>query len=93
MILHVCCNLAGSSVFPQLFSALKDAGIGQRVFVPEKRRENLGKNIPGGVPVVQRLTVRMSDALLFFRKAQRSVPAHGRFGEVLRLTDKEGGDA
>ena len=24
---------------------------------------------------------------------QRSVPAHGRFGEVLRLTEKEGGDA
>ena len=24
---------------------------------------------------------------------QRSVPAHGRFGEILRLTDKEGGDA
>ena len=25
--------------------------------------------------------------------AQRSVPAHGRFGEILRLTDKEGGNA
>ena len=81
MILHICCNLAGSSVFPQLFSALREAGVGQRVFVPEKRRENLGKNVPGGVPVVQRLTVRMSDALFFFRKAQRSVPA------ILRETD------
>ena len=74
MILQICCNLAGSTVFPQLFEALAAAGEEIQVFVPEKRRDSLGKNIPQGVPVVQRLTVRRSDALFFFRKAQRSVP-------------------
>lgn len=74
MILHICCNLSGTTVFPQLFSALAAAGVEQRVFVPEKRRENLGKNVPAGVETVQRLTVRRSDAVFFFRKAARSVP-------------------
>ena len=74
MILHICCNLAGSSVFPQLFEAMRDSGVSQRVFVPEKYASNLGKNHPAGVETLQRLTVKRSDALLFFRKAQRSVP-------------------
>ena len=34
-ILHICCNLAGSTVFPQLFEELKREGIAQTVFVPE----------------------------------------------------------
>ena len=74
MILHICCNLAGSSVFSQLFAALAAAGIPQRIFVPEKRRENLDKNHPADVETLARLTVRRSDSLFFFRKAQRSVP-------------------
>lgn len=77
-ILHICCNLAGSTVFPQLFEALYGAGIDGEVFVPEKREENLGKNAPEHVKTHCALTVRRTDALLFFRKAQRSVP------EILR---------
>ena len=73
-ILHICCNLAGSTVFPQLFEALKREGIEQTVFVPEKSAANLGKNRPEGVKTHAALTVHRSDALLFFRKAQRSVP-------------------
>lgn len=74
-ILHICCNLAGSTVFPQLFEALRDEGLGQVVFVPEKRGEDLEKNRPEGVETHAALTVKKTDALLFFRKAQRSVPA------------------
>ena len=33
-LLHICCNLAGSTVFPQLFEALAAQGISQQVFVP-----------------------------------------------------------
>ena len=75
MILHICCNLAGSTVFPQMFEALKDEGLEQIVFVPEKRRKNLGKNEPQGVQTHAALTVKRSDALFFSRKAKRSVPA------------------
>ena len=73
-ILHICCNLAGSTVFRELFEALAQEGLGQTVFVPEKREENLGKNEPEGMLTVSAMTVKRSDSLLFFRKAQRSVP-------------------
>lgn len=73
-ILHICCNLAGSTVFPQLFEALRDRGMEQTVFVPEKRTQNVGKNLPEGVPTLYEMTVKRSDALFFFRKAQRTVP-------------------
>ena len=36
-IQHICCNLAGSTVFPQLFEALDAQGVAQQVFVPERR--------------------------------------------------------
>ena len=74
-MLHICCNLAGSTVFPQLFEALAAQGLEQVVFVPEKRAADLGKNEPRGVKTIRAMTVRQSDALFFFRKAQRSVPA------------------
>lgn len=74
-VLHICCNLAGSTVFPQLFEALDAQGLEQIVFVPEKRAEDLEKNEPRGVKTVRAMTVKRSDALFFFRKAQRSVPA------------------
>ena len=74
-VLHICCNLAGSTVFPQLFEALDAQGIEQIVFVPEKRAAELNKNEPRGVKTVRAMTVKQSDALFFFRKAQRSVPA------------------
>ena len=83
-LLHICCNLAGSTVFPQLFEALAAQGISQQVFVPEKRPEDMGKNLPRGVPTHCALTVKKSDALLFFRKAQRSVP------EIERTVDLSG---
>lgn len=73
-ILHICCNLAGSTVFPQMFEALRDAGVAQVVFVPEKRAHDVGKNVPQGVPTHVALTVRPSDALLFYRKARRTIP-------------------
>ena len=75
MILHICCNLAGSTVFPQMFEALRDEGLEQIVFVPEKRRKDLGKNEPEGVETHAALTVKKSDAIFFSRKAKRSVPA------------------
>lgn len=74
-ILHICCNMAGSTVFGQLFEALRDAGLRQTVFVPEKRAENMNKNAPRGVTAHYALTVRASDALFFPMKARRSVPA------------------
>ena len=74
-MLHICCNLAGSTVFPQLFEALAAQGIGQEVFVPEKRAADVGRNMPEGVRTHVALTVKKSDALFFWRKAQRSVPA------------------
>ncbi|MGN0995451.1 MAG: glycosyltransferase [Candidatus Ventricola sp.] len=74
-VLHICCNLAGSTVFGQLFEALRDEGLEQTVFVPEKRVRDIGRGAPEGVPTHWARTVRSSDMLLFFRKAQRSVPA------------------
>lgn len=73
-LLHICCNLAGSTVFPQLFEALKEEGVEQEVFVPEKREGDMGKNEPRGVQTHYALTVKKSDALFFFRKAQRTAP-------------------
>ena len=67
-VLHICCNLAGSTVFPQLFEALAAQGLEQVVFVPEKRAADLGKNEPRGVKTIRAMTVRQSDALFFFRK-------------------------
>lgn len=80
-VLHICCNLAGSSVFRELFETLAGEGLDQIVFAPEKREENLGKNEPMGVETHSVLTVKESDAVLFFRKAQRTVP------EILRRVD------
>lgn len=85
-VLHICCNLAGSTVFPQMFEALRAAGLEQTVFVPEKHAGNIGKNAPEGVPAVWAQTVRPSDALLFFRKAQRSVPAIERDVDLRGVT-------
>lgn len=83
-LLHICCNLAGSTVFPQLFEALAEAGAEQTVFVPEKRPGDMGKNLPRGVPTRYALTVRPADTLLFWRKARRSVP------EIERTVDLSG---
>jgi len=75
MILHICCNLAGSTVFPQMFEALAGEGLEQIVFVPEKRRRDMGKNLPEGVETHYVRTVRKLDTIFFSRKAKRSVPA------------------
>ena len=75
MILHICCNLAGSTVFPQMFEALRDEGLEQTVFVPEKRKRDVGKNQPEGVTTHVALTVKRTDAIFFANKAKRSVPA------------------
>lgn len=83
-ILHICCNLAGSTVFPQLFEALHGAGIEQEVFVPEKRARDLGRNEPAHVKTHAVLTVKGTDTLFFFRKAQRSVP------EIVRRVEMKG---
>ena len=81
MILHICCNLPGSRVFCELFEALAREGIEQTVFAPLKRAGDLDRNLPRGVTAHTAVTVRRSDALLFFRKAQRSVP------QILRRVD------
>ena len=75
MILHICCNLAGSTVFPQMFEALAGEGVEQVVFVPEKRKRDMGKNLPEGVETHYVRTVRKLDTIFFSRKAKRSVPA------------------
>ena len=75
MILHICCNLAGSTVFPQMFEALHEKSLEQIVFVPEKRRKDMGKNEPEGVETHYACTVRRLDTVFFSRKARRSVPA------------------
>ena len=82
-LLHICCNLAGSTVFPQLFEALNLAGLEQEVFVPEKYASNVGKNAPKGVRTHTAMTVKRTDAIFFFRKAQRSVP------EIMKRIDMD----
>ncbi len=74
MVLHICCNMAGSDVFRELFKSLREAGLNQQVFVPEKRKDRLNANQLDGIPVISRLTVKQSDAVLFYQKARRSVP-------------------
>lgn len=86
MILHICCNLAGSTVFPQMFEALRDEGLEQTVFVPEKRRRDVGKNQPEGVTTHVALTVKRTDALFFANKARRSVPAIENSIDMSRVT-------
>jgi len=85
-LLHICCNLAGSTVFPQLFEALDTQGLDQEVFVPEKYASNAGRNQPRGVKTHTAMTVKTTDAIFFFRKAQRSVP------EIMRRVDMESVD-
>ena len=70
MILHICCNLAGSTVFPQMFEALAGEGLEQIVFVPEKRKRDMGKNLPEGVETHYVRTVRKLDTIFFSRKAK-----------------------
>lgn len=86
MILHICCNLAGSTVFPQMFEALRDEGVEQTVFVPEKRKRDVGKNQPEGVTTHVALTVRRTDALFFSNKAKRSVPVIENTIDMSRVT-------
>ena len=85
-ILHICCNLAGSRVFPQMFEALRAEGHEQIVFVPEKRKADLGKNVPNGVETYSALTVKKSDALFFGRKAKRTVPEIEKTVNMGRVT-------
>lgn len=73
-ILHICCNYAGTSVFADLFAALARAGVSQRVYVPEKRREDMGKNVPEGVPVTYSLIVKPWDRVFYYTKARRAAP-------------------
>ena len=80
-ILHICRNLAGSTVFPQLFEHLREQGMDQTVFVPEVSESNRGKNNPDGVDVCYAVTLRRSDTLFFWEKARRTVP------EILRQID------
>ena len=86
MILHICCNLAGSTVFPQMFEALAGEELEQVVFVPEKRKRDMGKNLPEGVETHYVRTVRKLDTVFFSRKAKRSVPAIERSVEMSRVS-------
>ena len=73
-ILHICRNLAGSTVFPELFEALHAAGTDQMVFVPEVTEKNRGRNVPPNVPTHYAVTLRNTDTVFFSRKAERTVP-------------------
>ena len=73
-ILHICRNLAGSTVFPQMFDAVAELGIPQLIFAPEDKPQNLGRNIPEHVETHYALTLRKTDPIFFFRKWQRSLP-------------------
>lgn len=85
-ILHICCNLAGSTVFPQMFESLNKAALKQIVFVPERRAKDMHKNKPKGVPTIYRMTVKATDMLFFFRKAQRTVPVIRRDVDLSGVT-------
>lgn len=73
-VLHICRNLAGSTVFPQMFEALGAEGIRQTVFVPENTEANRNKNVPRDIPTHYAVTLRASDTLFFSQKAARTVP-------------------
>lgn len=83
-VLHICCNLARSGVFHELFETLSGMGLSQKIFVPEKNARDLGKNEPAGIETHSALTVRASDSAFFFMKARRSVP------EIIRQVDLKG---
>ena len=85
MILHICCNLAGSTVFPQMFEALAGEGLEQIVFVPEKRKRDMGKNLPEGGETHYVRTVRKLDTIFFSKKAKRSVPAIEKRVDMSRI--------
>jgi len=75
-ILHICRNYATTKVFAELFAHLAEAGIEQRVYVPESRAANLGRNLPDGspYPVQYSLILRPWDPLLYHTKARRAAP-------------------
>ncbi len=83
-VLHICRNLPESRVFGELFEALRDAGLEQQVFAPVARESELSAQKPEGVPAECVYTLRPADALLFFRKARRTVP------EIERRIDLSG---
>jgi glycosyltransferase involved in cell wall biosynthesis len=75
-VLHVCCNYASSSAHVQLFTGLAALGFPQCVYVPEKRREDMGRNLPqdGAFEVLYSLIVRPWDRALYHTKARRAAP-------------------
>ena len=86
-VLHICCNLAGSKVFPQLFGELHGLGLEKEIFVPERRAKDVGKNMPEGVSTHVELTVRASDMLLFFRDPISAKPTEPNEMNLLRICD------
>jgi len=73
-ILHICRNLCGSRVFPELFVELERQGLEQVVFAPEISLPPEGPPPMPGVQTYLCRTLRNTDTLFFFRKAQRTVP-------------------
>jgi len=75
-LLHICCNYSTTDVFVRLFSELAQAGVDQRVYVPEKRASRMGRNLPqdGLYPVQYSRIVRPWDTLFYYTKARRAAP-------------------
>jgi glycosyltransferase involved in cell wall biosynthesis len=75
-LLHICCNYGVSRVYVDLFTHLAALGEAQRVYVPEKRADRMGRNLPEGeaFPVEYRRIVRPWDVALYHTKARRVAP-------------------
>ena len=50
-LLHLCCNYAGSGLYRELFEKIHRPGIGQVVYVPVRRKMEIGMNASDLVPV------------------------------------------
>lgn len=74
-ILHICCNYADSAVFEHVFTQLAALGVTQQVYVPEKRRQDMGKrpSTMDRLSVHYSLIVRPWDRFLYYTKGRRAV--------------------
>lgn len=76
-VLHICCNYADSSVYETVFGRMASKGLAQQVYVPEKRRADMGKRMPPAseenLQVRYSLIVRPWDRVLYFTKGRRAI--------------------
>lgn len=80
-VLHICCNYADSSVYETVFGRMAEDGLAQQVYVPEKRRADMGKRMhrEKHLSVHYSLIVRPWDRVLYYTKGRRAsadLPKH-----------------